>query len=296
MTERASRSGLIGETRRPRRVSPNVKERPSTERGIRGFARGPHLLGPLAKPGTNFRCEALGRASSGFTLLEVMIAVAILGLGLTVILTAQTGLFSSSKRAATMSQAVGLARCKMGEIEEELLREGFQLTGADEEGPCCEDEETQLRCKWSIIPVVLPDLSQAGSADAGAGTESPGSSLDALGEASDSLGSGDTAGAISGLSGEAASGGPSMGASALAPMAMGLIYPQLKGMLEASIRKVTVRVVWSEGPLERDVTVTQYITNPQQGGLLSVDESMAGGAGGGSGTGTPRGTGGRGTK
>ena len=240
--------------------------------------------------------SGLQRASSGFTLLEVMIAVAILGLGLTVILTAQTGLFSSSKRAATMSQAVGLARCKMGEIEEELLREGFQLTGADEEGPCCEDEETQLRCKWSIIPVVLPDLSQAGSADAGAGTESPGSSLDALGEASDSLGSGDTAGAISGLSGEAATGGPSMGASALAPMAMGLIYPQLKGMLEASIRKVTVRVVWSEGPLERDVTVTQYITNPQQGGLLSVDESMAGGAGGGSGTGTPRGTGGRGTK
>ena len=67
---------------------------------------------------------------------------------------------------------------------------------------------------------------------------------------------------------------------------MGLIYPQLKGMLEASIRKVTVRVIWSEGPLERDVTVTQYITNPQQGGLLSVDESMAAGAGGGSGVGT----------
>lgn len=230
--------------------------------------------------------SGLHRASSGFTLLEVMIAVAILGLGLTVILTAQTGLFSSSKRAATMSQAVGLARCKMNEIEEGLLREGFQLTGEDEEGPCCEDEETALRCKWSIIPVVLPDLSQAGSADAGAGTESPSTSLDALGEASDSLSSGDTSGAVDGLSQMGAStGGPSMGAGALAPMAMGLIYPQLKGMLEASIRKVTVRVVWSEGPLERDVTVTQYITNPQQGGLLSVDESAAG-AGGGSGVGT----------
>lgn len=239
--------------------------------------------------------SGLKLASSGFTLLEVMIAVAILGLGLTVILTAQTGLFSSSKRAAIMSQAVGLARCKMSEIEEELLREGFQLTGEDEEGPCCEDEESELRCKWSIIPVVLPDLSQAGSADAGAGTESPGSSLDALGEASDSLASGDTSGAIGDLSDMgAASGGPSMGAGALAPMAMGMIYPQLKGMLEASIRKVTVRVVWSEGPLERDVTVTQYITNPQQGGLLSVDESAAGAGGGsGVGTGTTRGTGGR---
>jgi general secretion pathway protein I len=241
--------------------------------------------------------SGLRRTSSGFTLLEVMIAVAILGLGLTVILTAQTGLFSSSKRAATMSQAVGLARCKMSEIEEELLREGFQLTGEDQEGPCCEDEETpQLRCKWSIIPIVLPDLSQAGSADAGAGTDSPSTSLDALGEASDSLSSGDTTGALQGLSGVpggASTGGPSMGASALAPMAMGLIYPQLKGMLEASIRKVTVRVVWSEGPLERDVTVTQYITNPQQGGLLSVDESMGAGGGGGVGTGTGLGAGGR---
>lgn len=244
--------------------------------------------------------ERLGlqRRSSGFTLLEVMIAVAILGLGLTVILTAQTGLFSSSKRAATMSQAVGLARCKMGEIEEELLREGFQLTGVDEEGPCCEDEDTAaLRCKWSIIPVVLPDLSQAGSADAGAGAESPASSLDAIGEASDSLSSGDTEGAIGGLSemaGGASTGGPSMGAGALAPLAMGLIYPQLKGMLEASIRKVTVRVIWSEGPLERDVTVTQYITNPQQGGLLSVDEAAAGAGGGsGVGAGTGLGVGGR---
>jgi general secretion pathway protein I len=221
--------------------------------------------------------------------------VAILGLGLVVILTAQTGLFSSSKRSATMSHAVGLARCKMSEIEEELLREGFSITKEDEEGPCCEDEETELRCKWEIAPIVLPDLSQAGlGSDAGAGesAQSPSASLDALGEAKDELGSGDTAGAIEGLMGSGSTGGPSMGAGALAPMAMGLVYPQLKGMLEASIRKVTVRVVWSEGPLERDVSVTQYITNPQQGGLLSVDESAAG-AGGGGGASAPRtGTGG----
>ena len=50
------------------------------------------------------------KGSAAFTLLEVMVAVAILGLGLTVILTAQTGLFSSTKRAGQLSQAVGLAR------------------------------------------------------------------------------------------------------------------------------------------------------------------------------------------
>ena len=52
----------------------------------------------------------ISASSAAFSLLEVMVAVAILGLGLTVILTAQTGLFSSAKRAAQLSQAVGLAR------------------------------------------------------------------------------------------------------------------------------------------------------------------------------------------
>ncbi len=222
------------------------------------------------------------RSHRAFTLLEVMVAVAILGLGLITILTAQTGLFSSAKRAARLSLAVGLARCKMSEIEEELLREGFQLTAEEEQGSCCEDEESDLRCEWSIIPVRMPELSQAGNGpDAGA-EQSPTSSLDALSAAKDDMSQGDTAGAMADLSGAApgaAESGSSMGASALAPLAMGLIYPQLKGMLEASIRKVTVRVVWSEGPIERDMSVTQYVTNPQQGGLLAEDGAMAGQAG-----------------
>ena len=73
-------------------------------------------------------------------------------MGLAVILTAQTGLFSSSKRAATLSTAVGLARCKMSEIEVQLLREGYQLTAENEEGECCEDEDSELRCRWTIEP------------------------------------------------------------------------------------------------------------------------------------------------
>ncbi len=238
----------------------------------------------------NARAAGSGMAPGrrAFTLLEVMVAVAILGLGLVVLLTAQTGLFSSAKRAATLSQAVGLARCKMSEIEEELLRDGYSITKEDEEGSCCEDEEGPLRCKWSIIPVVMPDLSAGAGADAGADPPSATASLDTLGQAKDELSKGDTAGALSGLSemaGSSPGAGPSMGAGALAPIAMGMIYPQLKSMLEASIRKVTVRVIWSEGPIERDLSVTQYLTNPQAGGLLSADLSATDelGAGGTSG-------------
>jgi len=67
----------------------------------------------------------------------------------------------------------------------------------------------------------------------------------------------------------------------LAPMMMSMVYPTLKPMLEASIRKVSVTVSYKEGKFERELLVTQYVTNPQQGQL---DPSVAG-TGGGSGAG-----------
>ncbi|MEY4545713.1 MAG: putative ral secretion pathway protein [Pseudomonadota bacterium] len=229
----------------------------------------------------------MGRRLGAFTLLEVMVAVAILGLGLTTILTAQTGLFSSTKRAGQLSRAVGLARCKMSEIEVQLLKEGYQLTTDNEEGECCEDEASELRCRWTIAPVMLPELGagMGSGADAGAGeseSEGESTSMDSVGsnfgQAQDSLMGGDTAGAMQ-----------AMGSSGLASMAMSLVYPQLKGMLEASIRKVTVQVYWKDGATEKDLKVTQYLTNPQAGGLLAVDEGAGGaGAGGAGGAAPPR--------
>lgn len=230
------------------------------------------------------------RARAAFTLLEVMVAVAILGLGLTTILTAQTGLFSSTKRAGQLSRAVGLARCKMSEIEAQLLREGYQLTAENEEGECCEEEDSELLCRWTIAPVMLPELSMGGGADAGVGEGEMAGGMDSmdslgtnLGSAQDELVSGNTEGAMQALGGAMAGGG-------IASMALSMVYPQLKGMLEASIRKVTVQVYWKDGASEKDLTVTQYLTNPQAGGLLAVDEG-AGGAGGSGGATPPTGTG-----
>jgi general secretion pathway protein I len=58
-----------------------------------------------------------------------------------------------------------------------------------------------------------------------------------------------------------------MGASSLAPLVMMLVYPTLKPMLEASIRKVTVKVQWDQGTATRDLEIVQLVTNPMQGGL-----------------------------
>ena len=53
----------------------------------------------------------------GFTLLEVLMAVAILGLGLTVLLGAQVGMFTNAKRAERLSLATNVARCRMSELK-----------------------------------------------------------------------------------------------------------------------------------------------------------------------------------
>lgn len=229
----------------------------------------------------------MNRASRGFTLLEVLVAIAILGLGLTVILGSQVGLFTNASRGQHLTVATNLARCKMSEIEVQLLKMGYQLTDQNDDGPCCADDDGNegYRCSWKIERVTLPEIS-LNNADAGANPAGDGGLN--LGPIGALAGLGTPGGQSLGKPGEKASpadlaksfgSAPSPGS--LAPMMMTLVYPTLKPMLEASIRKVTVTVTYSEGKFDRDLTVTQYVTNPQQGQL---DPSVMG-SGGGSGLG-----------
>lgn len=222
-----------------------------------------------------------GPPARGFTLLEVLVAVSILGLGLTAILSAQTGLFASSTRTERNSLAIGLLRCKMNELELDVLKEGFSLVDESEEGPCCDDEsEEGFRCEWALERVVLPqpasmedvmDDNEGIGAALGGGTVGGGSAslgplgaIAAVGQSGGGiLGDGADLGSVAELLGGAAAGGT----QSLAPLLMGLVYPSLKPMLEASIRRVTVTVHWKEGSVERNLSVTQFLTNPQQGGF-----------------------------
>jgi hypothetical protein len=49
---------------------------------------------------------------------------------------------------------------------------------------------------------------------------------------------------------------------------MGFVYPFIKPMMEVSIRRLTVVVHYKEGPKDKDFTLVQYVTNPQNGGFL----------------------------
>ena len=224
----------------------------------------------------------------GFTLLEVMVAVAILGLSLTVILSAQAGLYSSATYGQHLSIATGLARCRMSELEEKLLRNGYPELDDKDDGPCCEDDTRQdMRCTWKIEKVELPqppttDPSIAGGlADAGV---LPGLSSVASGAASAAPLNLSLDGGLSNFASTLQGEGAGAGAAAsggLASMVMGFVYPRLKPMLEASIRKLTVTVKWHEGLKDRDFTIVQYVTHPARGGLLPGAAGSASPAGSG---------------
>ena len=60
-----------------------------------------------------------------------------------------------------------------------------------------------------------------------------------------------TDGGLGGLASALGGGAPGGGTAGIEAFAMSLVYPVLKPMLEASIRKVTVTVNWRRAPLSR---------------------------------------------
>ena len=229
------------------------------------------------------------RASTrAFTLLEVLVAIAILGLGLTVILSSQAGLFTSAARGEHLTAASNLLRCKMSEIELMLEQKGFQLTDEKDEGDCCDDDSEGYTCSWQIERVELPPLPEA--APDQDGTAAPGASAGPGGPPGLGLGAPAAPGGLGPLGalanisatqgaslGDKATPGSVMqqlgstGTSGMEGMVMSLVYPSLKPMLEASIRRITVKVMWKEGRSARDLEVTQFLTRPQEGQLGTAD-------------------------
>lgn len=220
----------------------------------------------------------------GFTLLEVMVAVAILGLGLTAILSAQAGAFSSAAHARSLSVATGLARCKMTEIEERLAREGLPQLDEVDSGPCCEGDETpNIKCSWRIEKPEMPEP-RYGQLDLDTDLEGLGA-LGDLVKPSESTGAAPPSGNLSDLAqalvrGQGGEGGGNAagGLAGLLQPFIDMLAPTIQPIFEASARRVTVTLTWQQGAREHNLELVQWITVPQLG---APEDSGTGGEGGG---------------
>jgi general secretion pathway protein I len=215
-------------------------------------------------------------------------------------LSAQAGLYAGGAYAQHTSIATGLLRCRMTEIEEKIAKLGLPEVEDKDDGACCDDDSrNDMKCEWKVERIELPTPDPTAIASASpTGTSGPGGPLSALmggmggpgapGGASAlsqlGFGSGSSMslsspdGGISGIA-SALKDGTGGGMGALAQLAMSIVYPTLKPMLEASIRKITVKVTWKEGIQKRDLTVIQYVTRPMRGDAITAAAAAAAGTG-----------------
>lgn len=234
---------------------------------------------------------------SGFTLIEVMIAVVILGIGLSSLFTSQAGAIRVAQRARTTTVATLLARCKMGEVEEDLAKKGWPGTNLEGRDECCVGATHDgYRCEWKVERIVLPDASEAQTeAEAkdalqGGATGAPGSpagpapGMPPLGTPMGSPLS-PTGGAapvdplqnfgipVTGIpSATDMTGVGGSGGDPMAMMVMQYTFPIMKPIIEEQVRRLTVHVEWAEGTSIQGFDLVQFIVNEYPIVADTVDE------------------------
>ena len=192
---------------------------------------------------------------AAFTLLEVMVAVGILAIGLTAIFSSEGQAIRVAHRARNMNIATLLARCKMEELEEQVIRDGMPAVDDHGRDGCCEGAEVDhFSCEWNIERVVLPDEGEAYEDEEG---ESAGGGLldGVVGD------EGSQTAALDGmLSGAGGMGGVG---DAFTEMAIGIAFPVLKPAIEEQVRRASVTVQWKEGEREHSFDVIQFLVAEQ---------------------------------
>jgi general secretion pathway protein I len=197
------------------------------------------------------------RSSAGFTLLEIMVAVAILSATLVVLLEIVTNNIRATNHAKLTTAATFLARNKMSDIEDQILYEGFSSDTENNKGTFKDEGRDYDKFRWetSIERIELPtDLTQ----------KSQDMARDTTNEAKDPM---------------------AMMSGFLGGMMSAFIEPIRIGLQE-SVRKVTVRVIWDEnGRRDQTIEIVQYLTDPSQ--LEKSIGAIGAGAAGAGAPGTP---------
>lgn len=192
------------------------------------------------------------RAKLGFTLLEVMVAMAILSLSITAMVGITTLSYDESHYARALTTATLLARSKMIDIELLLQKDGFSDSDKEESGDFSEEGFPEYRWEAAIRPVKL-DVTQMIRGMFG-------------GEVSPDLLPKEMAGFIGAAQGESADQlTQNVEGSDLKQMLGGqgldLLLNQAGELLSKSIREIALEVHWGDPKFDGEsVRFVQYVT------------------------------------
>lgn len=225
------------------------------------------------KPNVHRRAAGLrGYGMPGFTLLEVLVAVAILSISLTSLLTSQMNALRATRYAQSITAMAFLAESKLVDIEWQIKEEedGWGDNDKEFEGDFSEEGWPDVTYKCVADMIEMPDYSALQrSADAADNAETQESGIDTQ----------------------------DVGEQAFDSLAM--VWPIVKEAIERAIRKAHCTVYWKDGKIEQDFRVDTFWTDPSalaQLPALGGEEGEEGdtedgddGGGGAPGGGTPGG-------
>lgn len=205
-------------------------------------------------------------SSPAFSLLEVMVAMAILSVGIVSLLQVQSRSAQLAMEARELTVATMLARSKLYDCQHDLLRKGFSIGDYDEDGNF--DDDGYPKYYWECH-AYAPDMPT-------------GDGVGDMGGAASMLGGGATNG-----SSAAAPPGSEMGMQMLAP-----VVQQLATVMKDSIRELVVIVRWGEGEDRQELRVATHLIDKgpvnrvaamiqQQSQALGAATGAAGAAAGG---------------
>lgn len=254
----------------------------------------------------------------GFTLIEVMFALALLGLGLVVLIKSAANSVFSAEQAHMLGVATDLGRMQMDEIEETLLNEGFQDTDQNVDSKTFEAQGwPNIKYSYKVEVVEMPTFDQltamaAGSGASGSGHGSTGSAMSYGSNFGSGFGSGSnftlsngtvdplasfqnsTLGGMMSMMGGLSGGKDMAGAGAGALIQSQ--YSMFQEILKDSVRKVSLKITYQVLGSDRDLTFVAFYTDPVAmdrtlNGLGAADSGSGSGTGSGAGSGSGRGSG-----
>lgn len=200
------------------------------------------------------------RQNGGFTLLEVVIALAILGMALMAIFQLNAGAVANHVYTKHLTVATLLARSKMTDLEQQLYDDGFATDDQELDGDFSEESWSSYKWRARILAPHTQDVPPEQLLSALFGLPMGEGGLEAM------FGGGDPSGGGSGK--EDSSGAPTKGASPLAGAMAGMAQTQLQQMLTQindAVREVRLTVSWKDGKRTESLELVTHLVSLGQG-------------------------------